>query len=82
MHANTRGVTAITLLAAAVALAGACRQAGDTSDSALGTTQSKGVYDTTATPQTPDSTAGLPGRSGDPGVAGDTLNRGRRPPPR
>lgn len=82
MHAKIRGGTALALLAAPALVAGACRQAGDTSDSALGTTQSKGVYDTTATPQTPDSTTGLPGRSGDPGVAGDTLARGRRPPPR
>ena len=79
MTARLRKLTAVAVSAAAL-VAGACQVGGDVRDSAMGTTQSKGVYDTSATRNVPDSTTGLPGRTGRPGVAGDSL-AGRRPPP-
>lgn len=78
----TAGIRRLTTLAAAVValLAGGCQEGGDLRDSAMGTTQSQGVYDTSAARDVRDSTTGLSGRTGRPGVAGDTL-AGRRPPP-
>ena len=79
MTARLRTITAVAMTATAL-VAAACQVSGDVRDSAMGTTQSKGVYDTSATRNVPDSTTGLSGRTGRPGVAGDTL-AGRRPPP-
>ena len=80
MIAGLRRLTTLGAAASLAVLASGCQVGGDVRDSAMGTTQSKGVYDTSATRNVPDSTTGLPGRTGRPGVAGDTL-AGRRPPP-
>ena len=80
MTARIRRLATLTAAAATALLAGACQAGGDVRDSAMGTTQSQGVYDTSAARNVPDSTTGVSGRTGRPGVAGDTL-AGRRPPP-
>ena len=83
LHTNAGNVMRIIRLAApaALLLAAACSAEGGREDYANDGDTGAAAPATVITPnapQTPDSTAGVSERSGQPGVAGDTLS-GRSP---